>query len=153
MKFIALFTISFCSFAFASDDFALLKTSGGGMVVQEFARTQTCKLYKSDSSSEYKMLIEEQYGPVKTKEFVKLTITGLEGLISNSEKEVVVKKPNYLCDAPESTYFAINTRGERVELFQSGGCGSPRINRAGPYSAHLRSILDRYCPMTHDYGN
>lgn len=150
MKLFALLALTFS--AFAADDFILLKSSGGGMIIQEYARSQSCKLYKAQGESEYTMVVEEQYGPARTKERIKLTITGLNELISNSANEPLARRPNYLCDAPETTYIAVSNN-ERVELFQSGGCGAPRLDRNGPFSGHIKAILDRYCPITHDYGN
>ncbi|WP_144395405.1 hypothetical protein [Pleionea sediminis] len=64
-------------------------------------------------------------------------------------REIVLETPNYLCDAPVTEISATLDKQEYV-LFDSGACGSDRKKRIGNGANMLVSIVDRYCPTTHD---
>ena len=64
-------------------------------------------------------------------------------------KEKIEEKENGLCDAPGTSI----KMGVEL-LFATGGCGSPRKDRVGPFSTALKNVVNTYCPNTYDYvGN
>ena len=69
--------------------------------------------------------------------------------LSNIKNENLISSPNYLCDGP-TTNITASTSDESLVLFDSGACGSDRLERQGPKTELLTRIVNQYCPVTHD---
>jgi hypothetical protein len=137
------------SFAVAADVQPLItKTSGGGFTPPEWARYEKCDVFANH------VLIVKHYGvganAFELKEDRKITLTaGIQNSIKLAKTEQLEEKDNGLCDAPGTT-ITLGSGETATVLFTSGGCGSPRKERAGPHSTALKDIVNTYCPQTYD---
>lgn len=127
------------------------KTNASGFTMPEFVRSETCSVYPNY------VKITNRYGGFSdqsftTTEIVKVRISeGIENVLRTATEAKLSETDNYLCDAP-STSITANYGGQEYLLFTSGGCGSNRKQREGGAAQMLRDLVDRYCPVTHDFG-
>ena len=149
-KFFLAITILAAS-ANASAALLVTKSSGGGYVPPEWMRSESCELHTD------KVVITTYVGvgdgqSVSMVREEKVTLKGdVAILVANAGQEKEVRSPNNLCNAPSTviTGHIQNDRG--FSLFETGGCGSERIERQGPASNALRMLVDKFCPTTYDY--
>ncbi|WP_440056887.1 hypothetical protein ACSLBF_18570 (plasmid) [Pseudoalteromonas sp. T1lg65] len=136
----------------------ITKTSGSGFVMPDYVKTETCEVF-----SNY-VKVDTQYGvyegrKLSTSETINQQINNhadINKLIALAAEEELAVTGNYICDAPgtaiTASYFDANTAEYKdVVLFRSGGCGSDRLERNGPFSNMLKSVVNKHCPTTHDY--
>lgn len=125
----------------------LIKSSGSGFVHPNWARSEKCEVFDSHilMTRTYARESLEYIFPYKTE-------SSIEEMIENALQEKVVQEPNYLCDGP-STFVKAQFQKDGVErdlvLYSTGGCGSPKITRQGPFSSALIDIASTFCPTTH----
>src|SRR3954463_4173725 len=138
----------FATPAFAANEPFLTKSSGSGFGPAAYGRSEKCEFYASS------VTVTRQYGSgeasikeVQTLPLVELT--GLEQVIAKALAEPVEDSPNGLCDGPTNGNSG-GADGPTQLIFTTGGCGSPRKERMGPYSAILRELAAKYCPKTFD---
>lgn len=134
---VALFILA--TAAQAADEPLLTKSSGGGLTHPQYQRAESCALYAG------RVEITEVYGTVISKEVRKVTVSAsIREALEEAAKEEVKETENGICDAP-GTYVAAG----KLEIFSSGGCGSPKRVRTGPYSDMLRQLIGQYCPLNY----
>jgi hypothetical protein len=147
MKTILFFTLVAASISVAAEEKPYItKTSGGGYVHPDYTQWEKCEVYRDH------VLVSKLYGSGDTKtvsnEVRPVKFDGnLSEVVKKAAAEKVVEKDNGLCDGPSTTIKA-----EDVVIFSTGGCGSKRIAREGPFSRRLTLIVDNYCPTTHDFN-
>lgn len=130
----------------------IVKSSGGGFVIPEFAGFEKCEIYQN------RVVITHVFGTggptaAKLVEERKITLTGdFAKIIEVAKSEKVETKPNSLCDGPSTGISANPALGESILLYSTGGCGSPRKSREGLASNKLRAIADLYCEKTYDFS-
>lgn len=126
------------------------KSNYTGFTAPEFTRFEQCEVYVD------KVVITKQFGSTKIIETRALQTSGLHELVTAAKAEPVKETPNFLCDGPSTTIDAFenqaNDQVERVELFSTGGCGSPSRNREGNQAETLRNIMALYCPTTYKFN-
>jgi hypothetical protein len=124
----------------------LVKTSGTGYTTLEWSRYESCEVYLDHA------VITRHYGiGFETTEQRQLTISaGIADAIRLAAAEPVESTDNGLCDGP-STSITAQADGDQaaVELFSTGGCGTPKTTRNGPASYMLRDVVDQFCSTTH----
>ncbi len=140
-----LFTTLFAASAFAETTI-VTKTNHPGHVSPDYGRSEICQVTTD------RVIITTRYGlsanGVTTTEIRNSKVTGnLQKLLADAASETVMEKDNSMCDGPSTSIVA--TSG--TLLFSSGGCGTPRKERTGVASGHLRAMIDAHCPSTHDY--
>lgn len=126
----------------------LIKSSGSGFVHPNWSRSEKCEVFNDHvlmtrtyarESLEYIFPYQAEAGTV------------LE-MIEKAMGEKVIQEPNYLCDGP-ATYIKATFQKDGVDqdlvLYSTGGCGSPKIVRQGPFSSALIDIASTFCPTTH----
>lgn len=119
----------------------LIKVSNTGFVPPEWARSERCEVGES------KVILTRTYSfkkiqyqfPFETEE------NTIEDMIEKARHEKLVFQDNHLCDGPSTLIKA----GDDLLLYSTGGCGSPKKIRQGPYSLALRDIASTFCPTTH----
>ncbi|MBC76687.1 MAG: hypothetical protein CME64_11790 [Halobacteriovoraceae bacterium] len=133
-------------------DWLLSKTTGGGFVIPELARTETCKIFEGKKNGHYKVKIKKTFGELEYRKIKHVYIRNLEEAISASFQENLVSTANPVCDAPETTVKA-QLPGELGELtiFFTGGCGTDELERTGANSQNLRGLISEFCPTTIDF--
>jgi hypothetical protein len=137
--------------AFSAPQPLITKSNATGFTLPEYTRYETCEVYMNQ------VVITQRFGYAEELGFTKREVRpitldkGIQNVIAVASKEELLKKDNYLCDAP-STSISFSGNPEPLALFSSGGCGSPRLDRQGPASLMLKELVDQYCPVTHDYG-
>ncbi|MDQ3231365.1 MAG: hypothetical protein M3Q07_06045 [Pseudobdellovibrionaceae bacterium] len=137
--------------SFAQETALITKINGSGFTSADDARTETCEVFLN------KVVITQKYGAYGEQSFttqevrrVKLS-NSIRNVIQSVAKEDVSKSDNLLCDGP-STKVSSSLAGETIDLFVTGGCGSPRIERNGSQVRMLLDLVSTYCPVTHDFG-
>ncbi len=142
-------------FLFSAPAFAegvyIIKSSHSGFTPPEYVRHESCEVFAD------RVVIRRQTGAgeasVETVETKQLSVSvGIAKVIAKVTQEPVVDRENGLCDGP-GTHVSTSLRGPEHLLFSTGGCGSPRRERQGPYSKILRDLVDQYCPQTYDFGS
>ncbi|MCX6125309.1 MAG: hypothetical protein NTV34_11280 [Proteobacteria bacterium] len=127
----------------------IVSSSGGGHMPREWSFYKTCEVFAD------KIVVTSRFasGEIITKEEHPISIAGttkLAAIILKAETEGVDSTENSMCDGPTSGIYgnkiAQNGSVEQVTLFSSGGCGSPRLERSGPYAFILKNIIGTYCP-------
>jgi hypothetical protein len=125
----------------------ITKSSGGGYMMPIYAGFETCEVY-ADRVVITRHLGNDPTGVALT-ETRKLEIQGdLRQTIIAANQEKTAEKENGLCDGP-STSISADAGSTHVELFSTGGCGTPSKFRSGPYTERLKSIAALYCPKTY----
>ncbi|HUP57220.1 MAG TPA: hypothetical protein VM598_07185 [Bdellovibrionota bacterium] len=148
MKLALASVLLFSSAAFAEGPY-IIKSSHSGFTPPEYVRHETCEVL-SDRVRITRHLGSGEAG-VETVEEKKLAISPtIANVIARAQAEPVVERANGLCDGP-STTIATSLRGPEHVLFTTGGCGSSRKERNGPYSKILRELVDQYCAKTYDF--
>jgi hypothetical protein len=146
-KYVSILMMLGVTAAIASPTALITKSNHPGFVHPDFARGEKCEVFQDSVVITH----EYGYGPgaVVTTEKRDFKLTGdITALIKKAASEVLEEKENGLCDGP-STF--ISAQGD-VELFETGGCGSPRRERQGGAAYLLRDIVDQFCPVTHNIG-
>jgi hypothetical protein len=130
----------------------VVKSSGAGFAPPEWQRSETCELYKN------RVVITQTQGvangtTVKLVREVAITLDGsVDTLLANAAAEKEKHEPNMMCDAPATVVSAyVASTKKDIQLYFTGGCGSDRIEREGAASSALRTLVDQFCPTTHDY--
>ncbi len=133
------------SLAFADVKPLLTKSSGGGFTHPDYVRYEGCELYAD------RVVITKRYGSesgFELKEERKITLSGdIDVTIKKAFNEKIEEKENGLCDGPVTSI----RMGEQL-LYTTGGCGSPRKDRVGPFSLALKDVISTYCPNTYDFS-
>lgn len=131
---------------FANQVPLVIKESHSGHVAPAYVRMEKCELYldkvditRSFGTGDDRVTLTEKR-PVSLSREAMLSV-------SLAKLEAVAETDNRLCDGPSTSIHFYDGQ----VLFSTGGCGSPRKEREGPYSQRLRAILDTYCPTTHDF--
>jgi hypothetical protein len=125
------------------------KYNSTGYVHPDYARHEACELFTD------RVVITRSYGGrdgVATVETHPITLSGDFGaILRQASNESLEESPNGLCDGP-STYIEARIPGaaQAFVIFQTGGCGSPTVERSGGSSWILRDLIDQYCPVTHE---
>ncbi|HEX4924788.1 MAG TPA: hypothetical protein VFV50_11910 [Bdellovibrionales bacterium] len=149
MKFAGLAAFLFALNANAVTAPLVTKSSTTGFTPPEWSRVEVCEVYSD------KVVITKRYGGEKGFTLVDTRPIRLSAGIQSSLKlaaaEKIEQKDNGLCDGPSTVIF-LGQRESAQILFATGGCGSPRQNRAGPHSDALRGLVSTYCPLTYDLG-
>lgn len=131
------------------------KSSGGGFTPPEWSQFETCQIFQN------KVVITKSFagGELVTKEVRSLSVSGtgsLLGVVAKASLEALESRENGLCDAPTTqitaSLIAPNDTIEKVVLFSSGGCGTPRLERNGAYASALKEVVNSYCAKTMDIG-
>ena len=121
----------------------IVKSNASGYVPMEYVRGERCSVFQD------KVVLEKSFGTLKLTEERAINLTGdVMAVIEQAGQEEVVKKDNFICDAP-STH--IETQNSTV-LYSTAGCGTPSQIREGAASKILIDIVDTYCPKTFDFG-
>jgi hypothetical protein len=143
--------LSTCAFA-ADSGVLITKSSGGGFVMPEYAGGETCEVY----ANKVKITHTLGYGSPTSLQLVEernITLTGdVKLIIEKAKAEQITETPNSLCDGP-STYIAAGEGNDPLQLFSTGGCGSPQRQRNGVFSEKLRTIVNLYCPQTYMFAD
>jgi hypothetical protein len=127
------------------------KTNASGFTMPEYVRTETCQVYPTY------VKITNRYGgfadqSVETTQILWVSVSeDVETILAKATEDSLIESGNYICDAPSTTITA-NYNGDEFTLFSSGGCGSKRQERQGGFAQILKDIVNRYCPVTHDFG-
>lgn len=119
----------------------LVKISNTGFVPPQWARSEKCEVGEST------IILTRTYAAKKIQyQFPYETEAGtIEGMIEKARHEKLVFQDNHLCDGPSTVIKA----GDDLLLYSTGGCGSPKKMRQGPYSLALQDIASTFCPTTH----
>lgn len=108
--------------------------------MEDFYFGETCRLYQDRVEVEYRLA-----GQV-INEVRKISGASLiEKLISQAEQENITENPNMICDGPSTTVIGL----EKVLLYSTGGCGTPKQIREGGAAFTLMTLVGKYCPETH----
>lgn len=147
---IILLLLSFLSFsAIAQEQPILEKISGTGFVPAEWSRQQKCQIFENE------VLMTRSYGFTTVNYQIPFSSDGsLREMIAKASEEAFTVEPNGLCDGPSTVVKASialegHTEMRELILYSTGGCGSPRKVRRGPYTAALMDIAGTFCPTTH----
>ena len=141
--------LTFASTLVAEPDLPLLtKSNYTGYVPQEWVALETCRIYED------RVEIEHRYGAQVEWSFV--TLETREIRISSSVKKAIqaalsaelTETPNGLCDGPSTSIYVPEETDNGV-LFQTGGCGQPKVEREGAAANHLIHLATRFCSLTH----
>ena len=119
----------------------LIKVSNTGFVPPEWARSEKCEVGESQIilTRTYSFKSIQYQFPYETEE------NTIEDMIEKARHERLVIQDNHLCDGPSTVIKAVDD----LLLYSTGGCGSPKKIRQGPYSLALRDIASTFCPTTH----
>jgi len=152
IKSLIVFVVGFFAHLAVAQDLALVtKTNNTGFVMPEYARTEICEVFRN------KVVITKKFGifsenSFTSKEVRRINLSpSIKNTLQVAATEPLLESGNFLCDAP-STSIASNVAGEKIILFSSGGCGSPRLERQGGAAQMLKDLVAAYCPVTHDLG-
>lgn len=126
----------------------IVKSSSAGFAPVDYVFGEKCEVYAD------KVVITKAYGMGETKtelsQTIPVKITGnLDLLLEKVAQETLEEKENMMCDAPGTSIRAMGS--EDIVLYSTGGCGSPRLERVGPFSTRLKNMVNFYCPKTFDY--
>lgn len=119
----------------------LIKASNTGFTPPQWARSEKCEVGQSEiilTRTYAHKTIHYQF-PYHTEEGT------IEEMIEKARHEKIFFQDNNLCDGPSTV---IKT-GDDLLLYSTGGCGSPKKIRQGPYSLALRDIASTFCPTTY----
>ncbi|MFK7824000.1 MAG: hypothetical protein AB8G05_07585 [Oligoflexales bacterium] len=128
----------------------IVKTNSPGYVHPDYSRSEICNLYVD------RVEIKRTYGRAAESSFnvnqvIPLTISSeLPNILAKANGEGLQSDEVFICDAP-STSIVVNLEDKAVTLFNSGGCGSPRLERVGRFSSMLVDLINQYCPKTYDF--
>lgn len=118
----------------------LIKVNHTGFVPPAWARSEKCEVFETE------ILLTRTYAKKSIHyQFPYQDDGAIEELIEHARHEKIVFQDNNLCDGPATVIKA----GEDLLLYATGGCGSPKKTRQGPYSSALRDIASTFCPTTH----
>jgi hypothetical protein len=139
------------SLAFAQEGALITKTNATGYTLPEYVRFETCELFLD------KLIITKTFGAeedntVTSREVRNVTISeSIFKVLENAAAEALSKTENFVCDGP-STSIKSSHAGTDAVLFETGGCGTPRLERQGPAALILLDLITSYCPTIHDFG-
>ena len=131
----------------------ITKSSFSGYTPEEWRMVETCDVYQD------RVEIIHQYGSnsLGIKEIRKVAISGektLADLVLLAEHEPIDKTENGLCDGPSTVTTGVKVLSgdalSKVIMFSTGGCGTPRQQRNGPYSNMIRDFVGQYCQKNFD---
>ncbi|WP_141735148.1 hypothetical protein [Oligoflexus tunisiensis] len=137
--------------AFAQEAALITKTNATGYTAPEHVRLETCELFLD------KVIITNQYGAdadstVTSREVRNVTFSeSIFNILEQAGAETLSSSNNYVCDGP-TTSISSHHAGTDLVLFETGGCGSPRLERQGAASLILLDMITAYCPTVHDFG-
>lgn len=142
--FISLILTASTSFGFVAAEKPLIsKSSGSGFVPPEYQRSETCNVYADH------VVILKTYGTMRTSETRSVNASnGIQDVLAKAVGEKVTETANGLCDGPVTQVNAF-VDGKDVVLYTTGGCGSPKKHRSGPYTAILLELVGSFCPQTY----
>lgn len=133
----------------AADLPLLVKFSGTGFVPRNWARTEKCEIFANH------VVVTKTYGEaVVSYELPFSSDEALVDMIQLASQEQIEEVDNGLCDGP-ATYIKANIFAEEhaemtdLVLYATGGCGSPRKMRQGPYTNALIDLTATFCPTIH----
>lgn len=126
----------------------LVKSSGSGFTPPEHRRGETCEVFEDG------VVIRRIYGTTQVVEKLNVTVSeSIKEQIIAASKAEIVAKDNTLCDGPSTSIVAnLVSVDDRILLYATGGCGSPRKTRQGTAASMLTAIVDTYCPKTFKVG-
>lgn len=151
---LALLVAAAPAFAAPYDGPLVVKTNGSGYVSPEYWQSEKCEVFLDKVVITKQFGIDEGFMATETRQ---LTLTdSIRTTITKAAAAQLTSKDNGLCDAPSTSVVAYKAdasgNAKAVELFSTGGCGSPRLERQGGAAWALRKLVDSYCPTTHDYS-
>lgn len=121
------------------------KVSGSGYVMADWVRSERCEVFADKVVTTRTFGGSEEDGGFTVKDVRRIQITaGINRILERAAAEAETSTPNNLCDAPSSSITAAAEQGS-FTLFNTGGCGSPRIERNGGASGMLIELANRYC--------
>jgi hypothetical protein len=121
------------------------KMSSSGYVMADWARSERCDVFADKVVTTRSFGASEEDGRFTVMDVRRIQITaGIDKVLARAAAEDETSTPNNLCDAPSSSITAAQGQGT-FTLFDTGGCGSPRIERKGGASGMLIELANRYC--------
>jgi hypothetical protein len=121
------------------------KVSGSGFVMPDWARSERCEVFADKVVTTRTFGGSDEDGRFTVRDVRRIHITaGISRILARAAAEAETSTPNDLCDAPSSSITAATEQGS-FTLFNTGGCGSPRIERNGGASGMLIELANRYC--------
>ena len=125
----------------------LIKSNAPGYVPEDYWFEETCKLYKDRVDIEYRLS-----GQI-LKESRKISGTSvIPKLLQRAQQEKLSETPNLICDAPSTSIYGIaktSAAETKIQLYETGGCGSPKRVRLGGAAFLLTTLIGKYCSVTH----
>ncbi|WP_408098660.1 hypothetical protein ACJVC5_07035 [Peredibacter sp. HCB2-198] len=135
--------------AFADRQPFITKVSSTGFMPVEWSRSDKCEVFDTE------VLLTRTYGRTSVQYMFPFSSEeSLNELIEKAQSERIKLEDNYMCDGPSTVIkarFVVEGSEEAAEvlLYSTGGCGSPKKVRVGPYSSALVDIASTFCPTTH----
>lgn len=121
------------------------KVSGSGFVMMDWVRSERCEVFVDKVVTTRSFGGSDEDGRFTVRDVREIHITaGINRILERAAAEAETSTPNNLCDAPSSSITAATEQGS-FTLFDTGGCGSPRIERSGGASGMLIELANRYC--------
>lgn len=118
----------------------LIKINNTGFVPPQWARSEKCEVFETE------VLLTRTYSHKKVSyQFPYEGEDDIREMIELARAERIVLQDNHLCDGPATVIKA----ADDLLIYATGGCGSPKKIRQGPYSSALRDIASTFCPTTH----
>lgn len=150
MKILSLVFLGLASVsAFANQQPYLTKYSASGFVPIEWSRSDKCEVFESE------VLMTRTYARSAVHYRIPFSAEdSLNEMIEKAQGERFKLEDNYMCDGPATTIKARfvaegSEESQEILLYSTGGCGSPKRVRFGPYSSALVDIASTFCPTTH----
>lgn len=125
----------------------ITKSSFTGFGPIEWARSERCEVFDTE------VILTRNYGKTTVNyQFPFSSDDSLNELIELARHERLKLEDNYMCDGPSTVirarFVMEGAEAEEIILYSTGGCGSPKKVRQGPYSSALMDIASTFCPTT-----
>lgn len=125
----------------------IIKTSVTGFTPVEWSRSEKCEVFDGE------IIQTRTYAGKQIQfQFPYTTQDSIQYFVEKAAEEKMKSENNYMCDGP-STMIKATYQKDGIEqellLYSTGGCGSPKKHRMGPYSSALIDIASTFCPTTH----
>lgn len=131
----------------------ITKVNQTGYMLPEYRKRETCEVFLQRVVVTTEMGQSGTNKPVIMKRSYKANFSpNIHQLIANASKDEFQVSNIQVCDAPTTVIEAQAPNVKKFPLFRSGSCNQARAERIGGASHQLRSIVDSFCPETHDPG-
>lgn len=134
------FTLSFTSSGEISGSALLVQTNySGGFIGPDNSYSERCQVFQD------RVVIDYGLGGSVVSETRQLSNgASLKKLISRASEEQLTLEDNFLCDGPSSSIMSYS-RGMKIKLYSTGGCGAPQEKRLGVATDLLLTFLGKFC--------